>query len=109
MDVQRQLRDVGRLIDLPQETQSGIKENLQRQLQEVEQKRHDFLRGAPEAAEEVSKNTEYPGQEKHAIETAAAEDEMRKMREEIVPNEERFRLLSDKEDKEPNGRSRNGS
>ena len=32
-------------------------------------------------------------------ETAAAEDEMRKIREEIVRNEERFRLLSDKVDK----------
>ena len=71
--LQRQLRDVERLTDLPQETQSGIKENLQRQLHEFVQKRHDLL---PEHQRVQKRSQEI--QEKHA------EDEMRKIGEEIV-------------------------
>ena len=40
---QRQLWDVEKFTDVPQEVQSSIKEYLQQQQQEVEQKRNDLL------------------------------------------------------------------
>ena len=95
--LQRQLRDVERFIDLSQETQSGITENLQRQLQEVEQERHDLL---PEHQRVQKRSPKIQsGQDKKKnmqSEMAAAEDQMWKIREEVDRNEERFRLLSDK-------------
>ena len=99
--LQRQLRDVERFIDFPQETQSGIKENLQRQLQEVEQKRHDLLPEHQRVQKRSTKIQSIQDKKKNMQrETVAAEVEMRKIRVEIVRNEERFnRLLSDKVDK----------
>ena len=98
--LQRQLRDVERLTDVPQETPSGIRENVQRQLQEVEQKRHDLLPEHQRAQKTSKKIQSIQDKKKHMQrETAAAEDEIRKIREEILRNEERFRLVSDEVDK----------
>ena len=37
--LQKELRDIGKLSFIPQEIQSGLKEGLQQQLQDIEQKK----------------------------------------------------------------------
>ena len=84
--LQRQLREVERFTDVPQEVQSSIKDNLQQQHQRA-QKRSQQIQNIQEKQSNVQK------------ETAAAREEMRKIREEITQKEERLLLLSDKVDK----------
>ena len=58
--LQRQLRKVERLTDVPQGVQRSIKEHLHQQLHDVEQKRNDLL---PEhqRVQKRSQDTEHPG------------------------------------------------
>ena len=49
---------------MPQAMQDMFKETWQRELQDIEQRRNDFLPGASEDAEEVTKVAEPAGQKK---------------------------------------------
>ena len=76
-----------------------LREYLQRQLQEVEQKRRHILLEHQRVQKRSEKIQSIQDKKKNIQrETAPAEDEMQKVREEIVRNEERFRLLSDEVD-----------
>ena len=80
--------------------QDSVKNDLQQQLQEVEQRRLDFM---PEH-QKVQKRSQriHNIQDKRRNmqkESTAAQKEMRKIREDIDRNEERFRQLPDKVDK----------
>ena len=85
-------------------------ESMQHQLLEVEQTRHDLM---PEhqKAQKRSQNIQSIQDRKreYASESAAAQEEMRRIREEIDRNMERFRQLSDKVDKKHDGRCGYGS
>ena len=93
--LQKDLRDVEKLSCASKEAQNSLKNDLQQQLQEVEQRRHDLM---PE--HQITQNTKHTGKKRNLQkESAAAQQEMRKIREDIDRNEERFRQLSDKVDK----------
>ena len=53
--LQKDLREVDRLSCVSKETQESVRESVQHQLQEVEQRRHDLM--------PVTKDTKHPGQE----------------------------------------------
>ena len=94
--LQRQLREVERFTDVPQEAHSSLKENLQLL---VDQRRNDLLLEHQRVQKRSHKKQSNPGQEeehKMQRETAAAREEMRKIREDIILKEERILLLSDK-------------
>ena len=87
---------VEKLSCVSKEAQNSLKNDLQQQLQEVEQRRHDLM---PE--HQITNDTKHPGLKKELCrkKVPAAQQEMRKIREDIDRNEERFRQLSDKVDK----------
>ena len=87
--LQKELRDVQKLSCVPKEAQNSLKNALQQQLQEVEQHSHDLM---PE--HQKSRNKSRILQK----DSTAAEEEMRKLQEELKRKEERILFLSDKVD-----------
>ena len=88
-------------VCVSKEVQDSLKNDLQQQLQEVEQRRHDLMPAkASESAEKDHKKIQSIQDKRRNMqkESTASQEEMRKIREEIVRNEERFRQLSDKVD-----------
>ena len=83
--LQRELRDAEKLSCVPQEAQDALKNVLQQQLPELEQKRHDFT---PESAEKDRKRRNLQK------DSAAAQEEMWKLHEEFKQKEERILFLS---------------
>ena len=95
--LQKDLRKVEKLSCVPKEAQDGLMNDLQQPLQEVEQRRHEHQKVQKRSQKIQSIQDKRRHMQK---ECAAAQAEMRKIREEIVDrNEERFRQLSDKADK----------
>ena len=81
---------------MSQEVPSVIKESLQQQLQEVEQRRNDLLLEHQRAQKRSQKIQSIQDKRKNMQkETAATREEMRKIRKEIMQKAERFLLLSD--------------
>ena len=64
--LQMELRDIEKFSCVPKEFQENFKSNLQHQLQEVEQRRHNLM---PEHQKvpKISKNTKHPGQESRKL------------------------------------------
>ena len=82
---------------MPQDMQSKLKDDRQQQLQEIEHRRNDLLLKHQRVQKRSQKIQSIQDKKKNTQkETAAAGEEMRKIREDITPKEERFRLLSDK-------------
>ena len=78
--LQRQLREVERFTDVPQDVQSSIKENLQQQLQDVEQKRNDLL-------------PEHQRVQKRSQKIQSIQDKKRNMQKETVAALEEVRMI----------------
>ena len=98
--LQKELRDVERLSLISKEAQESIKQSLQHQLQEVEKRRHDFMLELQKVQKRSQKIQSLQDKRRNLQnDSVAANKEMRKTREEIDKKEERFRLLSDKVDK----------
>ena len=95
--LQRQLRDVERFGDVSQEVQSSLKKNLQKQPQEVEQRRNDLLPEHQRAQKRSQKIQNIQDKKRNLQrETAAAREEMRKIREDIFQKEEHIFLCQTK-------------
>ena len=81
----KELRDVEKLSCTPKEVQDSLKSNLQQQLQEVEQRRHDLM---PERqkAQKRSQNIQSIQDKRRNLqkECTAAEEEMRNIREKSI-------------------------
>ena len=98
--LQKELRDVERLSLISKEAQESIKQSLKHQLQEVEKRRHDFMLEHQKVQKRSQKIQSLQDKRRNLQnDSVAANKEMRKTREEIDKKEERFRLLSDKVDK----------
>ena len=88
-ELQREMREIGKLSCLPEEVQEGLKNSLQQQQQEVEQRRHDPMSEHQEA-QKKSQNIQIIQDKRRNMqkENVAAQVEMRKIRDEIDRNEE---------------------
>ena len=93
----RRIRDIEKILCVPKEFQENLKSNLQQQLQEVEQRKHDLM---PEhqRVQKKSQKIQSIQDEKRNVqkENVAAEEEIRKLREDVKQKEERIFLFSDK-------------
>ena len=97
--LQKELRDVENLSCASKEVQDSLKNDLQQQLQEVEQRRHDLMPEHQKVQKRSQKIQSIEDKRRtFQKESTAAQEEMRKIRKEIDRNEERFRQLSDKFD-----------
>ena len=82
---------------MSQEVPSSIKESLQQQLQEVEQRRNDLLPEHQRVQKRSQKIQSIQDKRKNMQkETAATREDMRKIRKEIMQKKERFHLLLDR-------------
>ena len=98
--IQKELRDIEKFSCVPKELQESIKSNLQQQLQEVEQRRHDLMPEHQKVQKRQQKTQSIQDKRRNMQEeSAAGQKEMQSVREEIDRKEERFRQLSDKVDK----------
>ena len=98
--IQKELRDIEKFSSVPKELQESIKSNLQQQLQEVEQRRHDLMPEHQKVQKRQQKTQSIQDKRRNMQEeSAAGQQEMQSIREEIDRKEERFRQLSDKVDK----------
>ena len=80
--------------------QESLKESLQHQLQDVEKRRNDLMREHQKVQKKTQKIQSLQDKRRNLQkESFAGKKEMRKIREEIDWKEGRFRLLSDKVDK----------
>ena len=75
------------------------KNNLQQQLQEVEQRKHDLMPEHQKSAEKIAKYTKHPGKRNLQKDSTAAEEDMRKLQEDSKQMEERVLFLSNKIEK----------
>ena len=97
--LQKELREIEKFSCLSKEVQESLKSNLQQQLQEVEQRRHDLMPEHQKVQKISQKIQNIQDKRRNSQkDSTAAEEEMRKIREEI-DCKERFRHLSDKVDK----------
>ena len=98
--LEKEMREIEKLSCLPEEVQEGLKNSLQQQQQEVEQRRHDLMPEYQKALKTSQKMQIIQDKRRNMQkERVAAQEEMRKIRDEIDRNEERFPQLSDKLDK----------
>ena len=97
---QRKLREVERLSFASNEVQENLVESLQHQLPEVEKRRNDLMPEHQRVEKRSQKIQSIQDKRKNMQkESLAAREEMRKIKEEIDWKEERFRLLSERVDK----------
>ena len=109
-NMQKELREVDRLVLFSKEMQECIKESLQHQLQDVETRRNELMPEHQKVQKRTQKIQSLQDKGRNLQkESTAAKEEMWKIREEVDWKEERFRLLSDKVGKKQNGRCGNGS
>ena len=66
--LQKELRNTEKFSCAPKEFQEHLKGNLQQQLQEVEQRRHDLTPEHQKVQKGSKKDTKYPGQKKEVAE-----------------------------------------
>ena len=98
--IQKELREVERLSFASKEMQESLKESLQHQLQEVEKRRNDLMLEHQKVQKRMQKVESLKDKRRNLQKgSLTAKEDMRKFREEIEWKEERFRLLSDKVDK----------
>ena len=85
---------------VPKEFQESLESNLQQQLQEVEQRRHDLMPEHQKVQKRSHKIQCIQDKRRYLQkDSTAAEEEMRKLQEELKQKEERVLLLSNKIDK----------
>ena len=95
--LQKDLRKVEKLSCVPKEDRYRLKNDLQQRLLGVEQRRHDIVPDHQKVQKRSQKTQSIQDKRRNMQkENAAAQGEMRKIREENDRNEERFRQLSDK-------------
>ena len=98
--MQKELREVDRLSFVSKEMPESIQESLQHQLQDVEKRRNDLMPEHQKVQKRSQKIQSFQDKRRNLQkESTAAKEEMWKIRDEIDWKEERFRLLSDKVDK----------
>ena len=98
--MQNELRDIEKLSLVSKEAQDTLKSDLQRQLQGVEQSRHDLMPEHQKVQKRSRKIQNIQDKRRNMQkESAAAQEEMREIREGTDRNVERFRQLSDKVDR----------
>ena len=97
---QKEPRDVDRLSFVTKEVQESILESLQYQLQEVEKRRHDLMLEHQKFQKRLKKIQSIQDKRKHMQkENAAADEEVRKLRDKVKQKEERILFLSDEVEK----------
>ena len=97
--LQKELRDIEKFSCIPKEFQDSLESNLQQQLQEVEQRRHDLM---PEhqKVQKRSQNTKTSWtKEEICSETVPQEKRMRMLQGKLKQMEDRVLFLSNKIDK----------
>ena len=62
--LQKVLRVIEKFLCVPKEFQENLKSNLQQQLQEVEQRRHDLMPEHLTVQKNIAKDSKHPGQKK---------------------------------------------
>ena len=87
--LQRELRDIEKFSCVPKEFQENLKSNLQHQLQEVEQRRHDIMPEHQRAQTRLQDIQSIQDKRNFQKDSTAAEEEMRKLQEELKQKEER--------------------
>ena len=98
--LQKELRDVEKPSCIPKEVQDSLKNVLQQQLQEVEQRRHDLMPEHQKAQKRSQKIQSTQDKRRNLKkDSTAAEEEMRKLQEELKQKEERILFLPNKVDK----------
>ena len=98
--LQRELRDIEKFSCVPKESQESLESNLQQQLPEVEQRRHDIMPEHQKAQKRSQKTQNIQDSRRNLQKDSTAdEEEMRKLQEELKQNEERVLFLSNKFDK----------
>ena len=96
--LQVEFREVEKLSYIPMEVQENLKNDLQQQLQDVEQRRHDLMPEHQKVQNRSQKTHSIQDKRKNMQKgNAAAQEETLKIREDS--NGERFRQLSDKVDR----------
>ena len=97
--LQKEWRDVEKFSCAPKEFQENLKSNLQQQLQEVEQRRHDFMPEYQKAVKRSHKIQSIQDKRRNLQkDSTAAEEETRKLQEELKQSEERILFQSDRVD-----------
>ena len=98
--LQKELRDVEKFSCVPKEFQESLKSNLQQQLVEVEQRRHDLMPEQQKVQKRPHKIQSIQDKRRNLQQDSiAAEEEMRKLQEDLKQMEERVLFLSNKIDK----------
>ena len=96
---QKKLRDVEKLSCVSKEVQDSLKNDPQQQLHKVDQRRHDLMPEHQRAQKGSHKKQSIEDKRRNLQkESTAAQEEMRKISEDTVRNEECFRQVSGKVD-----------
>ena len=107
MRLQKELRDVEKLSFIPQVIQRGLKEGVQQQLQDIEQKSHDLLPQHQRVQKRSQKIQSIQVKKRNLPqENVAAREEMRKLKDCVKQNEECVLCLSDKVEKNERAESK---
>ena len=98
--LQKELRNVEKFSCVPKEFQEHLESNLQQQLQEVEQRRHDLMPEHQKVQKRSQKIQSIQYKRRNLQkDSTATKDEMRKLQEELMQKKERIFSLSNKVDK----------